>query len=146
KALFEPIKGVGPVLAASLIVAIGDPRRFEVKPDPEEYERIRLERNALTKDGRYEEDKEAAYTWLRNSTAALEREGKYKDFIKSQNFPSNLPYYMKLDAVSKYKAFTHKDEEAEQLKTAAALTKRLGKMQRGARNKSFAKMRAFCGV
>lgn len=125
KAIFEPIKGCGPRLAAGLIAPIGDIRRFWVtEADPQRMEELYRRSQQLEKDGCFERD-----------VAQV-----------ASRFNSGTNQFQKLQLVRSWQASHGFSAEAQLLTEAINCHTQRHALRRAAYNKGKAKLRVFCGV
>ena len=122
--IFAPMGGCGVRIAARLIVAIGDIRRFEVKPDPKALADINAEIKDLLDKGKYYEDKPAA----------------------SASFPANHTGVDRVIAVRKYKLEHDKLDEASTLQLALMKMQERKGLWLRANSRSLNKFKAYCGL
>lgn len=129
--LFEPIKGIGPMIAARLIVAVSDIRRFGASPpDPDKMNALYAESNELERRGRFEEDLDK----IQPRVAELEAGGEH------------VNKFRKLQMVRSWKRANGQEEEALLLDRAIELAQKRYKLRKNAKRKGASKLKAFCGV
>jgi hypothetical protein len=124
KAIFKPIQGCGPRLAAGLIAPIGDIRRFLVEPNPQRMEGLYTRSRQLERDGQFERDRVHV----------------------TDRTNSGMPHYQVLQIVRSWQATHGRSTEAQLLTEAIVCHEERHKLRRAAHNKGKAKLRAFCGV
>ncbi len=124
KAIFDPIQGCGPRLAAGLIAPIGDIRRFWVEPDAKRMAELYARSEQLEKDGQFARD---------------------RAHVMDRITPS-MPRFQVLQIVRSWQARNGLSSEAQLLTEAIACHVSRHNLRRAAYNKGIAKLKAFCGV
>ena len=131
--LFEPIMGVGPKIAARIITAIGDIRLFVVEPDQELLKRFKDESDKIEKDVFEPLSKELAGEFARHHN-------------EWQGISETQVLFLQLGLAARWLRQHDRTEEADKLQRAIECHRGRSKLRRDARNKSRAKLKAFCGV
>lgn len=125
QAIFEPIQGCGPRVAAGLIAPISDIRRFLVEADPRRMGELRRQCLELERQGRLGEDLDKV----------------------SARCTSATTHFQKVQMVRSWKRQYGSEEEAKLLDEAIKLHQRRAQLRRQAsRSRGRAKLRKFCGV
>ncbi len=122
--LFKQVEGLGPSAAARILSAIVDYRQFIVGPDEAEMQRLYEESERLEKEGNFEADI-----------------GRIEDKLTKGD-----KKFRTLQLVRSYKRRIGKGSEAALLDQAIACHKTRAQMRHKARQKTAAKLKAFCGV
>lgn len=123
-AIFEPIKGCGPRVAAGLIAPISDIRRFWVEPDAAQMAELKQRCNKLERDGKFREDlKEVA-----------------------GRITPDMLHFQQVQIVRSWKRANGKENEAKLLDEAIEIHHKRSQLRKQAHAKGQAKLRKFCGV
>lgn len=128
--LFQPVEGVGPRIAARLIAAIMDIRRFEVKPDQSVLEDVNRRIEIALQEGDYYADKPTVAA-LHDGDTAFEE--KYNGLER-------------VGQVARWQRENGRAEKAAKLQQAIDAMKERHRLYRVALMRSKAKLRMFCGV
>lgn len=131
--LFKPIEGIGPKIAARILVNIGDIRLFQVPLDEERLSTLKVE---------IDEIEARVYQPIRSQLAgefarrATEWHGKTGGEL----------HFLQLGAAAQWLRTNNRADDADQLQRAMKLHQERSKVRRDARNRGRAKLKAFCGV
>lgn len=121
--VFDPITGMGPAIAARIIAAVGDVRRFWVLPDETEMARLH--------------------------DASKEIQQQYYDPIVPEvkaQFTPEMTIWDKLNVAKQHYNRKGNTQAVKALQKAMDSHHERSKLKKQARQKSVAKFRAFCGV
>lgn len=122
--IFELITGCGPRLAAGLIAAIGDIRRFLVEPSAATMQGLYDRSQQLERDGQFERDKAHV----------------------ADRITSEMKQFQILQIVRSWQQEHGYSAEAQMLTQAIECHRLRHSLRRAAYNKGKAKLKAFCGV
>lgn len=136
--LFGEVTGVGPMIAARLIVAIGDIRRFVKAPAKDKMHGLLLEAQELKKQGKFEEDLDKIPDRIEKMRAKRLEQG----FTGEK---ANPTHFQILQSVRSWKQENGKEDEALLLDRAIECHRERYELAKRARH-DWAKLAAFCGV
>lgn len=131
--LFEPIEGVGPKIAARILVNIGDIRLFQVDPDLESLTALKAE---------IDEIERTVYDPIRSKLA-----GEFARHASEwQGKTGGELHWLQLGAAAAWLRTTGRSQEAIALQRAIELHQERSKVRRRAHTKGRSKLKAFSGV
>lgn len=128
--LFEPIEGCGEVLAAGIMSAIIDIRRFKMEPDAGKIADLRALADALKVRANFEQDIDKVAERL----------------IEATETTKATSHFQIVQMVRSWKRANSKEEEAVLLDEAIECYRKSHKLKSDARRKSIAKVNAYCGT
>ncbi len=140
--IFDSVDGAGPATAARIIAAVGDVRRFQVKVDQKEIDRLRSEIHAC-------EELAGVDTWDPNDLGLVSYEGDASaETAKAawQEAVERKDRKRQIQIVRSNLRRAGAESEAETLDESLRLREQIGALHRKAEQRGENKFLAFCGV
>lgn len=122
--VFAPIPGCGEVIAAGIIAAVGDIRRFQVEPDRAKIAELRAEASRLKLEANFTDDTDKV----------------------QERVTIETNHYQLVQLVRSWKRTNGKEGEAALLDQALACHDKVRDLKRKAVERGAAKLVAYCGV